>query len=122
MKLGISVQERRLVSMVKSLKIEDPVWPPGVRTRCDSPWMYIGRKITFSDDRDAMVGTITGISTTDDGRPLVEVSNRFFSGLMVKYLLLERSGKATLFTTAKEKEYAGIPGQFSVLSGLQSSQ
>ena len=79
---------------------------------------YLGRPFSFYDGKYEMVGTITGLQTSDDGLPMFEISNRVFAGLKVKRIIvLDKTGKAQLITNAKEKEYHWIDGTFTYLGG-----
>ena len=72
------------------------------------PQELVGKKFRFGDGRDEVVGTITGLSSSDDGLPFLEVSNKRFAGLEIKGILLD--GVASLITTAQEDAYRYFPG------------
>jgi hypothetical protein len=72
--------------------------------------LAVGKKFCFWNGPDAIMGTVIGVSTSDDGYPFLEVSNRRFAGLEVRGILLLRDGGALLNTTATEPGYGRIPG------------
>lgn len=82
------------------------------------PTEILGKKFSFEDGRDKIYGLITGISTTDDGLPLIEVSNKKFSGLKVVDILIvgnyNTEKNALLFTEATEPHYHQIAGNLTI--------
>jgi hypothetical protein len=75
----------------------------------------LGMRFLFSGGLDAMFGTITELTTCDDGLPVIEVSNKRFAGLRIKHIVLKDEHKATLITTATEEAYRWFPGTFTLL-------
>lgn len=78
-----------------------------------SPEELLKLSFRFMSLGDMIVGHVTGVSTTDDGLPAIEVSNRLFAGLTIKEILLKGCDEAYLFTTAPEPGYREFEGEIS---------
>lgn len=83
-----------------------------------SPVMILGKGFSFKSGEDKIYGTITGVRTSDDGMPVIEVSNTYFAGLNITKIMFTSNASeigdlgALLFTTSKEQPYHEISGVF----------
>lgn len=78
-----------------------------------SPEQLLNHSFRFASGDDMIVGIVTGISTTVDGLPCIEISNRRFAGLVISNILLKGHDEAYLMTTTPEPGYRQIEGGIS---------
>ena len=77
-----------------------------------SIYHFNGQPFCFSSGGYEITGIVTGTRNSDDGLPVIEVSNKWFAGFQIEdILLMDSYGKAQLTTTETNPAYRYYIGE-----------